>query len=72
MIRQGHTSVPIQHREDAQHLIASRLGKAQTFLHALEVHLACARKVNAHYVGGGSVGDGTFPSSVEKMAERMM
>ena len=57
MIKLGNTGVPVQHREEAQYVIASRLSEAQMFLHALEIHLICARKVNAYFVNGGHVGD---------------
>ncbi|MCJ1387693.1 hypothetical protein MMC18_000536 [Xylographa bjoerkii] len=54
MVKLGNTGVPAQHRKHAQAVTAGRLSEAQMFLHSLEIHLMCARRVNAYFVNTSS------------------
>ncbi|MCJ1315642.1 hypothetical protein MMC15_000962 [Xylographa vitiligo] len=70
MIKLGNTGVPVQHREEAQYVIAGRLSEAQMFLHALEIHLICARKVNAYFVNRGHF-DYEFSAEMDGLVHRL-
>ncbi|MCJ1377921.1 hypothetical protein MMC17_001017 [Xylographa soralifera] len=53
MVKRGNTGIPVQHRSEAQFAIAGRLSEAQMCLHGLEIHLLCARRINAYFLDTG-------------------